>query len=193
MKKTLALVSLTVLVTLAVVAVPASADKGRRLAGPFCINNNTGVVRAIAVKQSCVKGETRKLGVAIPCPTLTYAKGHTCIAEKGKTGAPGKDGKNGAPGSAGVAGPGGATGLQGPVGPTGAAGAKGETGAKGDKGDKGDSGVGVGDGYRWLCEDGGQGNGLADGGTGVEPECNGGTKLAFKVVTVGVPIEYHDN
>ena len=38
----------TVLVTIAVVAMPASADKGRRIAGPICVNLTTGVVRVVA-------------------------------------------------------------------------------------------------------------------------------------------------
>jgi hypothetical protein len=31
---------------------------------------------------------------------------------------------------------------------------------------------------------------MADGGTGAAPDCNNGTKLAFKVVTVGSPIVF---
>lgn len=112
------------------------------------------------------------------------AKGDT-----GATGAPGTLGQAGTPGVKGDTGATGATGETGATGATGPTGATGATGPAGPKGDPGTPGNGSGDGYRWLCADGNQGNGLADGGTGAEPDCNGGTKYAFKVVTVGAQLD----
>lgn len=207
-------------VGIATSASSTSQDQGRRLAGPFCVNKNTGVVRSVAEVpfQKCLAGEVRKVGVAIPCPTLTKAPNHTCgpssgpkgaKGDKGSAGEKGATGATGAVGPAGTAGPVGATGATGAQGPTGVKGDTGATGAKGDTGatgqtgatgaagPKGDTGAtgpagrdgnGLGDGYRWLCFDGNQGNGFADGGTGAQPNCNGGTKLAFKVVTLGSPL-----
>jgi len=196
--KKFATIVVAVVVSIGVIGSTASADKGRRIAGPICINLNTGVVRAVAEIpfQKCLPGEIRRYGLAVKSVNKTVIiKG-----KAGPKGATGKDGANGAPGSAGVAGPSGATGLQGPAGPAGAkgeAGAKGDTGSKGETGaqgatgaagPKGDTGTGLGDGTRWICKQG-QGNGsLHDGGTGVAPDCNNGAGLAFKVVTVGAPI-----
>ena len=215
--KKFATIVVAVVVSIGVIGSTASADKGRRIAGPICVNLDTGVVRAVAEIpfQACRTGEIRRYGLKVQSKTIII-KG-----KAGPKGATGKAGGNGAPGSAGVAGPSGPAGLQGPAGPagaTGAAGAKGEAGAKGDtgsagpkgetgaqgstgatgvtgatgaagpKGDKGDAGTGLGDGYRWICKQG-QGNGsLHDGGTGANPDCNNGAGLAFKVVTIGATI-----
>lgn len=205
--KKFATIVVAVVVSIGVIGSTASADKGRRIAGPICVNLNTGVVRAVAEVpfQKCLPGEIRRYGLAVKSVNKTVIiKG-----KAGPKGATGKDGANGAPGSAGVAGPSGTTGLQGPAGPAGATGAKGEAGAKGDTGTagsrgetgaqgatgatgavgpKGDTGTGLGDGTRWICKQG-QGNGsLHDGGTGADPDCNNGAGLAFKVVTAGAPI-----
>ena len=42
---------------------------------------------------------------------------------------------------------------------------------------------------RWLCFNGNPGGGVNDGGTGAEPDCAGGAKVAYKVVTLGVALE----
>ena len=176
----------------AAVATASSSDQGRRLAGPFCIAKTTvsplkvknifgqtvtvpraGTVRSIAIGQTCNANENRRFGVAVPDPDA---------------GTP----VPGATGPAGPAGPRGATGAKGDKGDTGATGETGATGPKGDKGDTGATGPagkdGLGDGYRWLCFDGNTGHGFADGGTGTSPDCNNGTKLAFKVVTTGIAV-----
>ena len=98
----------------------ASGDQGRRLAGPFCINNNSGVVRAIAASQKCKAGETRKYGVAVTgLLALLVPKG--APGAKGAQGAAGPRscgcrGSAGAAGPAGAQGPAGATGATGPAG-----------------------------------------------------------------------------
>ena len=107
---------------------------------------------------------------------------------KGDTGATGAQGATGATGATGAKGDTGAQGIQGVKGDTGAVGPKGDTGATGPKGDKGDAG-GLGDGTRWLCYNGNPGGGVNDGGTGALPDCAGGAKLAYKVVTLGTAIE----
>ena len=104
-----------------------SQDKGRRLAGPFCISLDTGVVRAVAVNQACRPGEVRKVGVAIPCRTLTGAIVFTsrgCVGPRGARGPKGDNGVGiqGAPGAAGPAGKDGAPGAPGPQGGQGPAG-----------------------------------------------------------------------
>ncbi len=118
MRKLLLIVVLAMLG--ASVAMGASSDQGRRLAGPFCVSVHTGVVRAIAVTQKCKVGELRKVGVAIPITN-------------GTKGPAGPAGLQGAKGDTGPAGPGreqrrdtGATGA------TGAAGAAGENGCDRD-------------------------------------------------------------
>jgi hypothetical protein len=111
-------------------------DQGRRLAGPFCINNNTGVVRAVAVTQKCKAGETRKVGVAVPCNSVTIKKvrANPCVVQRG---VPGQNGAAGAKGETGATGSPGATGAQGAQGATGAAGAAGAQGPKGADGKDG--------------------------------------------------------
>ena len=52
---TLVIAAIAVLCTL---VGSASADQGRRLAGPFCINLHTGVVRTIAATKHCQRNET---------------------------------------------------------------------------------------------------------------------------------------
>ncbi len=225
-------VAALVILALLIAVGAASADKGRRSSGPFCIGNNNagqnaGVIRSVAFGQKCRAYEHGTVGVAIPCKTLTPLKPDVYC--QGKDGAKGGRGPAGAAGPAGPAGPAGAagaTGAQGPAGPAGPKGDKGdgggatgpagppgpagpkgdtgapstvpgppgpagpagEPGAAGPAGPPGPSGNGLGDGYRWLCYDGNTGHGMADGGTGAAPNCNNGTKLAFKVVTIGAPI-----
>jgi hypothetical protein len=125
----------------------ATADQGRRLAGPFCIgkrflkpiqrNQQTitpalqlailraGVVRSVSVNEQCRPWENRKLGLAIPVQ----------VGPAGPAGAVGAAGAQGPQGAAG------AKGDKGEVGATGAAGAKGETGAAGAKGEAGATGA----------------------------------------------------
>jgi hypothetical protein len=128
----------------------ASSDQGRRLAGPFCVGKSflrpldggratgpinlklailrAGVVRSVALNQPCRPWENRRVGLAIPCPTLTpvnpslYCEGK---GAKGDKGDPGVAGPAGTQGAQGATGPTGATGAAGPIGP------KGETGAAG--------------------------------------------------------------
>ena len=180
----LVLIALAMLVAVGV----AGADKGRRIAGPICVNLNTGVMRAVAEKpfQKCKSGEIRRYGLVVKSTNKT-------IIIKGVKGDTGATGPAGAKGDTGAQGAGGATGNTGATGSTGASGAKGDTGATGAtgaKGDKGDSGTGLGDGYRWICKIGqGQGS-LKDGGTATEPDCVPGTDFAFKVVTIGAIWSY---
>ena len=49
-------------------ATGATGDHDRRLAGPFCINDSSGLVRVVAASQKCQAGETRRYGVEIPHP-----------------------------------------------------------------------------------------------------------------------------
>ena len=165
----------------------AGADKGRRIAGPICVNLNTGVMRAVAEKpfQKCKPGEIRRYGLVVKSTN----KNKTVII-KGTKGAKGDTGPAGATGANGASGATGNTGATGSTGATGAKGDTGGTGATGAKGDKGDSGTGLGDGYRWICKIGqGQGS-LKDGGTATEPDCVPGTDFAFKVVTIGAIWSY---
>jgi hypothetical protein len=193
-----ALVSALLLVGL---AQGASSDKGRRLAGPFCVGKRdvrplngiarAGVVRSVAVNRACSSIEIRKLGLAVTGPP--GPKG-----DKGDTGAAGATGATGAPGPAGAVGGQGPAGPAGPKGDPGPPGPKGDTGPAGPAGDRGPAGApgpkgepGLGDHLIWLCFDGNTGHGLAYGGKGDQPDCNNGTKLAFRAVTVGNPIAFH--
>ena len=127
----------------------SGADKGRRLAGPFCVGKtnagkNAGVVRSIAVTQKCRGYEIRKMGLAVPdndSAAVGVAAGVT--GEAGSTGPQGPKGDAGAAGAQGPKGDGGAQGLPGsagPSGPKGDSGAKGDTGAQGPQGDRGEQG-----------------------------------------------------
>lgn len=83
-------------------------EQGRRLAGPFCIDAD-GTVHAVSASRECSAKQTRKVGVAVPCPTVTVngvptnpCKGPTGPqgpqgpqGNGGGTGAPGTDGKDG--------------------------------------------------------------------------------------------------
>lgn len=101
------------------VATSATQDKGRRLAGPFCISEKkspgliAGIVRSVAVNRQCRPTEIRKLGLSVTGP-------------QGPKGDPGPAGPQGPAGPGGPSG--GATGSQGA---TGAQGPKGDTGAVG--------------------------------------------------------------
>ena len=169
-------------------------DQGRRLAGPFCVNNSDGTVHSVAKGAKCKPGQSARAGWPVPCKTVTVNKVPTnpCLPVKGARGAGGAAGAAGATGAAGSQGATGAQGASGATGATGATGASGhsgEQGAQGPQGAKGDTG---GDGYRWICKQGqGQGS-LKDGGTGDEPDCNEGADFAFKVVTLG-PVWDFDN
>jgi hypothetical protein len=208
----------------AVSAGTGPGDQGRALRSPFCIDKD-GTVHAVAAKQTCKPGQTRKLGVAVPCKSVTLLSARQwrrtnvdpCVlvrgprGETGATGTPGATGATGAPGATGATG---ASGGQGPKGETGSSGAQGATGPKGATGDRGPKGYdgkdgkdgingrdGLGDHTRWICVHGkpldnhsiktltndedANGGPLFDGGTGSEPDCKGGAKFAFKVVTQG--------
>jgi len=183
----LVLIALAMLVAVGV----AGADKGRRIAGPICVNLNTGVMRAVAEKpfQKCRPGEIRRYGLVVKSTNkTTIIKG--TAGPKGDKGDTGATGPTGAKGDTGANGASGATGNTGATGATGAKGDTGATGATGAKGDKGDSGTGLGDGYRWICKIGGGLGSLKDGGTGTDPDCNPGTDFAFKVVTLGAVVEF---
>lgn len=133
----------------------ATADQGRRLAGPFCIGKaglrnlegdragtvrpgrtterfgilRAGVVRSIAKSQKCRPWENRRVGLAVS-------------GARGPAGPAGQAGERGAAGPQGPAGPaGGGTGPQGPAGPAGPAGATGATGATGAAGPAGTAGA----------------------------------------------------
>lgn len=181
----------TVAITATVSADTGPGDQGRRLAGPFCIDKSDGTVHSIPLNQACKPDQNRKLGVAVPCKSVTINKKpvNPCLPTKGPKGDTGATGAAGAKGETGAAGSQGATGAQGAQGATGAVGATGAPGPKGDKGDKGDTG---GDGYRWICKIGqGQGS-LKDGGTAAEPDCVRGSDFAFKVVTLGAIVEFEN-
>jgi hypothetical protein len=126
----LLLLVLAVALTATAIGTSATTDKGRRLAGPFCVSTKkspgliAGIVRVVAVNQPCRPSEIRKFGVAVTGPR----------GPQGPKGDPGKDGLNGI----GFPGPAGAVGATGPTGPTGAPGAQ---GPKGDKGDPGSPGA----------------------------------------------------
>jgi hypothetical protein len=111
-------------VALLVIAGIASASQASHrergsLAGPFCISKKTGVVRKVAPKTACHKGEIRKVGFAV-------------TGLSGPAGATGPQGPNG---------PVGPTGPQGGVGPQGPAGSQGAQGAQGGQGPQGLAGV----------------------------------------------------
>jgi hypothetical protein len=118
-----------------VVAGVASANQvshhtQRALAGPFCISKKTGVIRQVATKKACGKGEIREVGFAVKGPQgpagATGAQGPV-----GATGATGIPGLQGAPGLQGLPGPQGVAGQQGPVGLQGSQGADGAEGPQG--------------------------------------------------------------
>ena len=103
-------------ITLLVIAGIASASQASHrsrgsLAGPFCISKKTGVVRQVAGKAKCRKGEVRKVGFAV-----TGLRGGTGAA--GPQGPAGPTGATGAVGAPGPQGTPGATGPQGPAGTT---------------------------------------------------------------------------
>jgi hypothetical protein len=157
-------IAVVVMLAAAGTAISASLDKGRRLAGPFCVSVDSGVVRAVAASQSCRARELRKVGLAIPCSTLTNAGYQvlektsspckTARGEAGPKGAPGAPGPagsttvvqltggqancvriTGSDGTSGVVC--GTQGAQGPKGDPGATGAPGPAGAPGRNGDPG--------------------------------------------------------
>jgi len=140
MKRTTIVAALLGIVALGALAGSASADQSRRLAGPFCINLHTGVVRSIAVKKTCHHGEIRKLGVAAGGKLTTVLGPAGLNGKDGSNGADGKDGVNGSKGDTGAKGDAGAQGPMGPKGDTGSAGAKGDTGPQGPKGENGAQG-----------------------------------------------------
>lgn len=193
-----------------VVAAAASAATGhgvatigtKRLAGPFCINKKTGVVRSVAVKTPCRKGEIRKLGVPVngglglagaqgPSGPAGPAGATGPAGPSGQTGSAGANGANGTDGAAGAqgpAGPQGAAGAQGPKGENGAPGADGKDGAVGPQGPAGPAGPqgpagpagqngtnGLGNGTLTICIDG-------NGGINAAP-CNG-NQTPVEVVVV---------
>ena len=132
--KRIIMLALAAFIVTATVAGASSSDKGRRLAGPFCVSLNTGVVRSVAVGQDCKAGEVRKVGLAVTGPRGP-------VGPKGADGKNGVDGKNGGNGSNGSNGAKGDTGAPGAPGATGATGAKGATGATGANGTNGTNGA----------------------------------------------------
>lgn len=76
-------------------------DHNRRLAGPFCVSNSTGVVRSIAVTRKCRPGEIRKVGLAITDKDVDVDPKPV----PGQTGATGASGVPGPQGPQGPAGP----------------------------------------------------------------------------------------
>jgi Collagen triple helix repeat (20 copies) len=194
-KRTLLVVAaLTSALLLVGLAQGASGDQGKRLAGPFCIGKRNlqaiggpnalrailraGVVRSVAVGQACRPWENRKLGLAVTGPA-------------GPQGPPGPKGDPGA------------TGANGGQGPAGQSGPKGDPGPPGPKGDKGDPGPAVSTTWRWICihgkpdhgyetksvkggnDDDAKGGPLFDGGNAITPDCKGGAKFAYRVLTQG--------
>jgi hypothetical protein len=143
-------------VTVVGVASATNQDKGRRLAGPFCVGKRSlkpldggrvngaiafktailraGVVRSVAVGQPCRPWEDRKLGLAIPDIDQPSVGDQ---GPQGPPGPPGPAGKNGINGEPGI-------GLPGPAGPAGAKGATGANGAQGPIGPQGPPGSGNG-------------------------------------------------
>ena len=135
---------IAIIVSVAGASITQQQDKGRRLAGPFCVGKRflkpldggrvtnhpvlglavlrAGVVRSVAIGQPCRPWENRRVGLAIPDPDPVQA------GPKGDTGPAGPPGPHGA--YAGI----GDIGAQGPVGP---AGPKGDTGAQGPQGPPG--------------------------------------------------------
>jgi Collagen triple helix repeat (20 copies) len=188
-----------VIAALGIVAGIASAAPGhntigqRRLTGPFCINEHTGVVRSVAATRACRAGEVRKYGVPVsggigingtngqlgpqgPAGPAG-AKGET--GAQGVAGGPGARGDTGAQGEAGPAGPTGAKGDNGPTGATGDTGAQGPAGPAGPQGAAGTSGLG--NGTITLCVS--NGNDVKFGGPNGEL-CNAGHDIVLKVVVV---------
>lgn len=186
MKWIMAVLFAAVVVTGVAAADTGPGDQGRRLVGPFCISNSTGVVRSVTKGQKCRAGEKAATGVAVPCKSVTVAKKavNPCVNFRVIPGPSGAQGATGAAGSQGAQGAQGGQGGQGPAGPVGPA------GAKGDKGEKGEPG---GDGYRWICAIGKGIGVLKDGGTGEKPDCIHGTDFAFKVVTIGQVVTFEED
>jgi hypothetical protein len=118
MKKYAAYIALVagIVAILAGVAIGSTSDQGRRLSGPFCVDLSDGTVHAVPAASECKKGQTRKVGVAIPCSTLTDAgykvlslPASPCVpavvkGPKGDTGATGAQGASGGSGSQGAPG-----------------------------------------------------------------------------------------
>lgn len=157
--------------------------------GPWCVSLHDGTPRFIATKQSCYSTKTVRDGKTYWPEVRVKHQRIPLDPTPGPRGLRGPAGAQGASGAAGAQGPKGdtgATGAQGPAGADGGLGPKGDTGAQGPAGATGPAGSGgLGDGIRWFCWDGQHGHGFADGGDGTSPDCNGGTKAAIQVVTVG--------
>jgi hypothetical protein len=172
--------------------------------GPWCVSLHDGTPRFIATKQSCYSTKTVRDGKTywpevrvkhqrIPLDPAPGPRGPAGPAGKSIAGAAGKDGQSATVTQSGGcvtihAANGDSTVCNGKDG-TSTAGAKGEKGDPGPSGNDGTNGRdgtdGLGDGLRWFCWDGQHGHGFADGGDGSAPDCNGGTKAAIQVVTVG--------
>ena len=125
-------ISLLVIVGIVGASAQAAPGTGKQLAGPFCIKAKTGVVRSVATKVACKKGEVRKGGqnvVAGPAGPKGDA-GAPGVGSVGPAGPAGRDGSNGV----GVAGPAGHDGRDGVDGAPGADGRDGADGAQGPAG-----------------------------------------------------------
>jgi hypothetical protein len=172
-KGTLILIAVASLIGASTAVGSSNGDQGRRLAGPFCVGkpnlapvvvggkkvSRAGAVRSISITERCQSTEIRKFGVAVPDIDSN---------------APGQKGEAG---PVGPAGPAGAKGDKGDTGAPGADGAQGPQGAPGPPGPAGQDEDALGS--VWVCADGNTGHGLAFGGTGSEPDCNHGTKIAY--------------
>jgi len=170
MKKITLVLLVLVAVALPTFALAGSSDQGRRLTGPFCINNTqhgpwAGVVRSVAKTRACRKGEIRKVGLGLNFPKGAGAPGVQGI--QGAQGTKGDTGAQGERGPKGDRGPKGNTGAQGVSGPKGDKGDPGAPGDKGDKGDKGDPGSLDGTDTLTVCVTGGGNGGVTAGA------CNG--------------------
>lgn len=123
-----ALVTLVLGSSLAAATPPPVQQHGTHF-GPYCISLKSGLIRSVATKVKCRKGEVRVL--------------HAWVLQVGPTGTTGNAGTTGATGStgsqgvSGVQGVAGATGASGPAGTNGAQGATGEAGATGPQGPSG--------------------------------------------------------
>lgn len=105
--KRIALVASLILLLVVGIASASSLDKGRRLAGPFCISLNTGVIRSVAITNQCRPGERRAFGQPDNDKTSTLggatgATGPAGVGSVGATGAVGPQGPAGPAGSSSV-------------------------------------------------------------------------------------------
>lgn len=201
--KPYAAVLAVIVALLALGASSATADHGRRLAGPFCVGKRNlkslegdragvaighptssrgilraGVVRAVAVNQKCRPWEVRRFGLALP----------KIVGPAGPKGAQGLPGAQGPPGPAGP--PGSGSGPPGPKGDQGIQGIQGIQGLPGHDGAPGKDGKdganGLGDHIAVLCIS--PGNNVKYGGpTGDLCDPGHGDQLLHVVIVGSAP------